>query len=168
MGDLFPLSDYVIRVLTMLGGWLAPPVTILGTLWLARRAEKPRLHVRVAPRASRGNIDGGLKHRVAWFSVTNVGQGPTSVEGVGFIGRVGWRRVRWFRRPSPVLLEAGKSLEQRINWWNLTGTDFADWRCLRAIVVTPAATKTMRIGKQLRTVLREWREDVEVHTPSDL
>lgn len=158
MGDLFPwLSDHTIRVLAMIGSWVAPPVTILGTLWLARRAEKPRLHVRVKPRVPLH----GFGHRDFSFSVTNVGQRLTTVEGVGFTGRMGWRRV-WYRKGETLQLEAGENFERRMTWHDVTEVpDFTAWRCLRAAVYTPTARKTVRIGRELRNVLRQWRRNVE-------
>ena len=161
LGDLFPwLSDHTVRVLTMIGSWVAPPVTILGTLWLARRSEKPRLHVEIRSCAPRVTID-GFGHREISFSVTNVGQRPTTIEGIGFIARLGWRRVSYKTGPRH-LLETGNNLEDRISWHDLTNlSDFASWRCVRAAVYTPTASKTVRIGRELRKLLREWGENVE-------
>ena len=113
MGDLFPwLSDHTIRVFSMIGAWVAPPVTILGTLWLARRAEKPRLHVELRRRTPKVIIVGHTRDDIS-FSVTNVGQRLTTVRSVGLVVRVGWRRVSYgvSTQPMPSELEPGQSCE---------------------------------------------------------
>jgi hypothetical protein len=95
------------------------------------------------------------------FSVTNVGQRLTTVKGIGFIGRVGRRRV-WYRTGRALQLEAGENFEGRITWHDVTEVpDFAAWTSLRAAVYTPTTRKTVRIGRELQNVLRQWRKAVE-------
>ena len=86
MGELFPLSDYMIRVLTLLGSWLAgigSLAAVITSLWLARRSEKPHLSVKVHMKEFRAT-DSHFKGR--WvFSIINKGFNTVTVE------RVGWR-----------------------------------------------------------------------------
>ena len=102
MGDLSPwLSDHTIRVLTMIGGWLAglgSLAAVVTSLWLAGRSQKLRLHVKVGWRASAKGLGGPPELRRARFhiivSVTNASLRAVMVQRVEWVHRNRMGRIR--------------------------------------------------------------------------
>ena len=108
----------------MIGAWLSPPITILGTLWLARRSERLRLRIRVRlyrdhyalAVGSNASFTGG---DVIVFSVTNTSRRPVTLESVGWAYREKWRKWRWHLQTEemgvtlPLKLERGEHKEMR-------------------------------------------------------
>lgn len=78
----------------MIGAWLSPPITILGTLWLARRSERLRLRIKVRlyHEDAFDVVNGGMvKICHILFSVTNTSRRPVTLESVGWAYRRKWR-----------------------------------------------------------------------------
>lgn len=152
MSDLFPwLSEHTIRVLSMIGAWLSPPITILGTLWLARRSERLRLRIKV--RLDRDYILAAVGSKtitgnIIVFSVTNTSRHPVTLESVGWAYREKWR-LHVKAEPGtrlPLKLERGEHKEMKFD----VGESTARWvlpyhDSARAFVQTATGRKTARI-----------------------
>ena len=171
MGDLFPLSDYMIRVLAMLGTWLAGVgslAAVITSLWLARRTERPHLAAKVHMKDFR---DADSHFQGQWvFSIVNTGFRPLMVE------KLGWRwraslcgHIHWeaFVDGLPKTLEPGDhaSIE----------TDFAfndivqllqSRKRVSVVVDTAIGQVTERVHPSLRRYLRGYGERIPLQPHS--
>ena len=150
----------------MIGAWVAPPVTILGTLWLARRSEKPRLHVELRRRTPKVIIAGHTQDDIS-FSITNVGQRLTTVRSVGLVARVGLRRVSYgdSTQPMPSELEPGQSCEISLSWSETLACLLKNSRHVRAAVHTPVRSITVPLDSEVRMLLHVWKQTLDDTPP---
>lgn len=88
MEELYVLSDNMIKVLTLLGSWMAgigALAAVITSLWLARRGEKPNLSVNVSILEFGSRPPGAYKRFV--FDIINKGPGPVTVTGLSWMWR---------------------------------------------------------------------------------
>lgn len=173
MDDLFPeVSDYMIRVLAMMGSWVGAGATLLAvgvSLWLALRAEWLRLRIRVSLN-SEPDPDWHKPpelSRPRWyvtFAIVNTSLRTVQVEKVGWIRRKGLRRIPWTYDPAwvdprlPITLEPGDNCIIRMRLDKLASSlEFP--RSAKAIIYTPLGSKTTRarvLGQYFRAA-RAWK-----------
>ena len=156
MGDLFPwLSDHTIRVLTMLGSWVAPPVTILGAFWLARRSEKLQLQVEV-DRVYRMGI--GHKSEHIRFSITNIGHRKIKIQSITWVTFPRWRRRYYFQKTGGILplgLAPGEDGDIAVPWDSTMASQMGFPKSVKAVIHTPIGKKRVRVGQTIRAYFRE-------------
>ena len=174
MGDLFPLSDYMIRVLAMIGTWVAGlgafgAVTV--SLCLARRSEKLRLDVKAGWQTETdfsGPSEGGITRNYIIFAISNISLRTVTVQSIGWVQRNWLGRVRMifelqpWDRQLPLTLETGHSDEIRFLWTTALKSQTEGSRFGGPIIVTPIGTETVR-ARHLRKSFRDGRAaDVSV------
>ncbi len=86
------MSNETFQLLSVIGTWLAGIGTLVASaiaLWLARRSEKIKLKAHVGLRLIVGN---GNSQECLNFNVTNLGERPVTINGIGW--RIGKRKNR--------------------------------------------------------------------------
>ena len=153
------MSDHTIRVLTMLGS-LGTPLAVGVTVWLALRAERLRLRVRIGWQKEELGLNGppGLRserHHIL-CSITNTSLRAVTVQSVDLVHR------DWLGRENAILalgewdpqlpleLEPGKNCELRILWSSWLKAVAASPKCKGAVVQTPIGRKHVRIDSRVR------------------
>lgn len=165
MDELFPLSDYMIRVLALLGSWLAgigSLAAVITSLWLARRSEKPHLSVKVHMKGF-GATD--PHNRPRWvFSIINTGFRSVTVESLGWRWRERLRnQICWepffHGRVLPRTLEPGDHAD--IEAGPIKFADMVELLQSRkrvwAVVGTAIGRVTVPVNPSLRRYLRGHR-----------
>ncbi len=149
----------------MIGAWLSPPVTILGTLWLARRSERLRLRIQVRLHHDHRRMaiaSPTVTGIFIVFSVTNTSRRPVTLESVGWAYRKKWRwHVEVEQETTllavergtalPLKLERGEHKEMKFD----VGRSRAQWvlphhDSAKVFVQTATGSKTARIDPSVR------------------
>ena len=164
MGDLFPLSDYMIRVLAMVGTWvagLASFAAVVTALCLARRTEKLQLQVRVHTwgRTERmPPLYGTFVRFDYWrYCIVNTSFRPVTVERVGWVWREKFRRKRRWERVAkelPRKLEPGDHIQIDALHTDKMVRLLRSRKPVRTMVETAMGRKTVPVNPSLRKYLR--------------
>jgi len=164
LGDLFPgLSDHTIRVLAMLGSWLAgigSLAAVVVSLWLALRSERLRLKVRVVWQTEQLGLSGPPELRSTnyyiLFSVTNTSLRTVIVQSVEWLHKTRLGRVTARLGLSPMdprlpqKLEPGGICEIRFRWSTSLKSIVTSPKFGGAIINTPIGCKAVRVGSDIR------------------
>lgn len=162
MGDLFPLSDYMIRVLAMLGTWfagLASAAAVITALCLARRPEMLRLRV-VVERDF--DVRGGSINNFVQWDVVNIGPRPLMIERVGWVHRRKLRQVTESESVSPLrlpcTLQPGEDLCWKTSWhFGKLPSRLGYPRSVKARIYTSIGDRAYPVGLKLRKHFRDER-----------